>query len=283
MDRIGLLRGPISLNLLLVIFLSGHTHGDTGLDSSGSRLLGAIAPSGPVLEPAQVDTIPAPAPHSDEERSILTVTGSAQVEAQPDRATIVFAVETEGPTAQEAGEANARSMTAVTAAIRAAGEGVPGLRVESSGYSVTPRYGSMEPDRSREIVGYTARNGVRTLIDDAGRVGELVDAALSAGANRISNLHFEVRDPDTYRHQALQQAVAKARADAEIIAAALGMRLGPALDVQGGAEMPSPRTLSFQAEPFMREMADASPTPVEAGLQTIPAEVRIRFRLENLP
>lgn len=267
---------PLALALLLA---GGHAAGADDPGSVGAHV--AVTPSVAAIQ--SPDTVPGSPSPSDVERSILSVTGSAQVEARPDRATVLFAVETEGETAQEAGESNARLMTTVTEAIRTAGDSSPGLRIESSGYSVSPRYGPTTTDRTREIVGYTARNGIRTTVDDPDRLGALVDAALGAGANRISNLRFEVRDPEPYRQEALREAVRKARGEAETIAEALGMRLGAALEVEGGADITFARGVSFQAESLMRDAADAVPTPIEAGLETIPAEVRIRFRLEPLP
>jgi len=211
---------------------------------------------------------------------VVTVTGTAEVEAQPDRARILFAVETEGATAQEAGERNATLMTAVTEALRTAGDDAPGLRVETSGYSLAPRYGPVRPDQSREILGYTARNTVQVRVDEVERVGPLIDAALGAGANRVANLQFELRDPEPHRHEAVRLAVQRARAEAEVIADALGVPLGPALDVQGGADTFYPMQGFAGME---RAMAMMDATPIEAGMQTISARVTIRFRLDEAP
>ena len=57
---------------------------------------------------------------AQEQESVIIVTGQARVEAEPDRARIYFAVETERATAREAGEANADRITAVAAAVRSA-------------------------------------------------------------------------------------------------------------------------------------------------------------------
>jgi len=214
--------------------------------------------------------------------SFLTVTGTAEVEAPSDRARVLFAVETEGGTARAAGEANALLMTEVSDALRAAGQGMPGFRLETSGYSLTPRYGPTRGVQPQEIVGYTARNTVQVRVDEVDGAGPLIDTALEAGANRVAGLGFEVRDPEPYRHEAVRNAVTRARAEATVMAQALGMELGKAVDVQGGADMYFPRTFMASAARGM-EMADAFATPIEAGAQTITARVTIRFQLEPMP
>jgi uncharacterized protein len=210
--------------------------------------------------------------------SYLTVTGTAEIEAPSDRARIHFAVETDGESARDAGAANAQLMTSVSDALREAGGTSPGFRLETSGYSVTPRYGPPRGSQPQEIVGYVARNTVQVRVDDVELVGPLIDAALEAGANRIAGLYFDVSDPEPYRHEAVRSAVTRARSEAVVIAEALGMALGPPVEVNGGADTFLPRP-AFTAGRAM-EMADAFATPVEAGAQTLSARVTIRFRLD---
>lgn len=208
------------------------------------------------------------------QESTLEVSGRGEVEVAPDRARISFAVETEGASAREAGEANARLMDRVLAAVRETG--AEGLRTETSGYSLRPRYRQGE-DQAREISGYTASNALQVITDDVERVGALVDTALEAGANRVAGLFFEIRDTEPHRRDALRQAVDRARGEAQVMAEALGVRLGDPVRVQGGAERPPPQP--FQAARAEMAMADAPSTPVEAGLQTVSASVTITYRL----
>jgi len=218
----------------------------------------------------------APAPALAQETQ-LNVSGSGFVEVAPDRARISFAVETEEEGAREAGEANARLMDRVITALR--GTGIPDLRIETSGYSLSPRYAPRSGNEPQRIAGYTARNAVEVIVDDVDAVGRLVDTALAAGANRVAGMSFEIRDTEPHRQEALRRAVAAARGEAEAIAEALGMRLGSPVTVQGGADFPQPRA-QFRADMGMAMAAmEAAPTPVEAGLQRVSASVSIQYRL----
>lgn len=206
--------------------------------------------------------------------AFLEVSGNAEVQVSPDRATIVFAVETDAPTAAEAGQENATRMTRVLEAVR--GMGIAGLRVESFGYDLQPVYRYDEPDRRPRVDGYQVRNHVRVILPDPQGVGRVIDVAVGGGANRVASLSFEASDTEPARLEALRAAVGKARAEAEAIAGAMGTTLGEPLEVRGGAAMPPPNQPYFRGAMVAME---AAATPIEAGTQTVSANVTIRFRI----
>jgi len=69
------------------------------------------------------------------------------------------------------------------------------------GYSLSPVY--RQPNRNQNeiptIEAYRAVNHVRVRADDLDRVGGLIDASINAGANRITGLTFEAKDPEPAR------------------------------------------------------------------------------------
>lgn len=205
----------------------------------------------------------------------IQVGGRGQVSIEPDRASVRVALESRAGTAAEAAEQNAEVMNRVLTALRSAG--VPGLEIETSGYALNPEYQvSNDGRRVREIVAYQAMNSVQATVSDVEGVGVLVDAAITAGANRITSISFFASDTEDARRQALALAVESARAEAEVIATSLGYELGPPLEVTGGAQRPMP----YEADMAMRSagMAAAAP-PLEAGSQIVTADVSIRFAL----
>ena len=205
--------------------------------------------------------------------STLEVSGSADVRVPADRARVTFAVETEAETARAASGENARRMEAAMAALRDAG--VDGLEIETRGYQLQPRYRRPDPGGTREIEGYRARNLIEVTVPDVEAVGRVIDAAVGAGANRVASLTFEAADTEEARLRALEEAVGRARRQAEAVAGAMGVRLGRALQVQTGSNLPGPVT-RFRAE----AMAAQTPqTPVEPGEQTVSATVTIRYEL----
>jgi uncharacterized protein YggE len=204
----------------------------------------------------------------------LTVSGFAEVQIPADRVRLRFAVETQAVSAAEAASQNGETMRAVLERVRATVG--TGDQVETSGYQLSPRYRpSNNRDLGPEVVGYRAQNAVVAVLRDVDRVGDVLDAALEAGANRVAELTFFAADTEDARLQALRDATARARREAEVIAESLGMRLGPPLTVQsaGGNRPPSP--VAFRSEAAMMDVN----TPVEPGSETVSAGVTITYRL----
>jgi hypothetical protein len=283
-----------------------HSAGRNLLLEPSRRTLVAVAAAsllipmgGVACQTAQIPASPSPAtaapsvrvewedaglalPVVQEGGSVVVVNGTGEVEVLPDRARIAFAVETEGQNATEAGQTNAALIDRVSSALRSAGSGLPGFRMETVGYSLSPRYGPIGDDRTRAIVGYTARNTLQVVVDQVEGLGTLIDEALAAGANRISGLTFELRDPEPNRHEAVRRAIGNARAEAEVIAEALGMALGPPVEVQGEADIFFPRGMAMAADRAI-EFQEQVPTAIEAGPQRVFARVTIRYRLDPAP
>ncbi|MEZ4415640.1 MAG: SIMPL domain-containing protein [Gemmatimonadota bacterium] len=211
-----------------------------------------------------------------ESPAFVEVTGTGQISVKPDQSVVTFAVETEAPTAEAAAQENARLMERVLEAVRRTR--LAALQVGTHGYQLQPVYrAAEEPGQVPRIGGYRALNFVRAQASDVTGVGRLIDAAIGAGANRVAGLEFQVADPEPLRLQALEMAVARARGQAETMARALGVPLGPVLEVHGGAESGGP------FRPYLAREMMVADTPIEAGDQQITATVTVRFALQTHP
>lgn len=225
--------------------------------------------------PATAQSLPTPV-SPEEDRGTLQVSGQAQVQVEADRTAISFAVETEAPSARAASRRNAEMMDAVYRALR--GLDIGGLELETFGYTLSPEYQRPRPPETTATVisGYRAANQVRVTFPGTDRAGEVLDTGIEAGANRVVSLVFLASDTREARLEALKLAVGAAREEAEAMAEAMGVSLGPALEVRGGASAENPRPMAVAYR--MAEGAAPS-TPVEAGGQTVSANVSIIFRI----
>lgn len=213
----------------------------------------------------------AQAPEARERAIVVSASGDVQV--TPDAAEIVLAVESVGTTAKEAGQSNAQLMQRVIAAVAAAG--VPRDSVVTRDYSIHPEYADSKAGEPPRIRGYRASNQVVVKAPSVDRVGSLIDVALGAGANRFEGVNFGVRNPEPARQQALTSAVERARESAEVIARALGVRLGPVLHASTSINTPRPVAYARAAM-----MESAAPTPIQPGEQTIQANVTVSFSIQ---
>lgn len=231
----------------------------------GLALTAALAMAGPL--PGQA------AAHADTTPRVLHVTAQGTVQRTPDRAVVGLAVETLAPTAAEATAANAAAMDRVLAAL--ARLGVPEARIRTTRIELRPQHERRRDGVPPAIVSYQAMNQVMVQLDDMERVGAVVDAAVQAGANRVTGITFQLRDPEAARHEALRLAVQRAGAEAAVLADALGEVLGPPVAVTTGAVRSPPAP--FRAMAMEADVAAA--TPVQPGELDVQATVSITYRL----
>jgi uncharacterized protein len=203
-------------------------------------------------------------------------TGESVIDTKPDRATIHIGVVTQAATADATASQNAKQTTAVLERIKKEIGGKGELR--TTGYSVHPNYSYPNPPNNTppRIVGYNASNTVQVKLDDIALVGRVIDAATSAGANNINGINFEVKDEQAVRRQALGQAARNARASAEALASALGLKVVRVLSADTG----EPVMVQPMHRMAMARMAEArAPTPVEPGSIQVRATVVVTLEV----
>jgi uncharacterized protein len=138
--------------------------------------------------------------------------------------------------------------------------------IQTSEVSLSPRTN----DNGDQIVGYTASNTVTVTVKRLGDAGDIVDAAVGAGANQVYGPNLLASDQDAAYRTALKGAVADARTKAEALAAASSSTLGKITAiVEGGGATPMP----------MAAGAKDSSVPIEAGTQKIEATVSVTFAI----
>ena len=204
--------------------------------------------------------------------SSIRVTGDARVTAKPDRVQIDVGVTTRAALSQDAASQNARELEAVLAAVRKAAGHTAVLRTLS--YSLTPNYRYHPKEGEPTIEGYTALNVVQVQLDDLTRIGAVIDAATQSGANRVQGIQFTLRDQDTVRAQALREAATRARAEVDVLAAALGVKVLRILSVEESSPRFAPVRVYGGAARAMN--AEAAPqTQVESGTLDVTADVTL--------
>ena len=177
----------------------------------------------------------APAAAGDEPPRRLVVNGTGEAKARPDMAVISAGVVVQADTASAALADNTRAMTAVLDQLRAAG--LPAEDVQTSQFTVMPVYETPRPGAETtepRIVGYQVSNQATARVRDLDRLGGILDALVSAGANSVNGPAFDLADPKQLLGEARDAAVADALAKARRYAAAAGVELGEILSIEEG-------------------------------------------------
>src|SRR5688572_2428198 len=203
--------------------------------------------------------------------SIVT-RGQAIVNARPDRAFVMIAAESRSKNSAEAQKQNAVAMNAALQKIEQAG--VPKDAIRTIGYELQPEYDHVNGRQTFRT--YVARNTVEVRLDDIDRVGVVIDAAGAGGATTISGIRFDVRNRAALERDALQQAVADARARADAAAKGAGATIDRIVRIEEeGIHVEPPRPMMRMA----MQTIEATATPVEPSTIEIRASVTLTVSL----
>jgi len=170
--------------------------------------------------------IPAAAEDTQTDKVIL-VSGYGLSTTTPDKVTITFGVETEDPDATIAQSENAALMAKVVAALKNAG--IHDANIQTTGYNIYS-YVLSEYNPGKWANGttvYKVTNTVQIISYDVDKAGSYIDIAVAAGANNVNSLQFGLSDEKLIieRNAAILSAVKSARADADSVSSALGLKI----------------------------------------------------------
>jgi uncharacterized protein YggE len=222
-----------------------------------------------------------PVPPIEQGHTLLTVTADGRTDRAPDLAVFTAGVTTQGKTANEALSANSSAMTRVVASLKRAG--IANRDIQTNNLSVNPVYseprrlpdGSME-QKAPEIVAYQVNNSVTVRQRQLGDYGRVIDALVSAGANQVNGPSFTLDKPDAALDAARTEAMAKARARADLYARAAGLRVVRIVSISESSGYAPPMPMYRMA---VAETAGAPPPPVSAGEVSFSANVTVQFEL----
>jgi uncharacterized protein YggE len=205
------------------------------------------------------------APVAAQERTVV-VKGSATQSVPNDTARLRFSVTKERRSRAAALRIVAIRLRAVLAAVQAFPGVGPG-DVSTGQISIRRVFRNERPL-------YRASEGVTVILHQPERAGEMVSAAIAAGATGTSGPDFFPGDPDLAYTNTLIAAFDQAKAKASALATRAGATLGPVISIEEGSEV-----VPNQAAPRSRDTTEVAP-PVKPGGSTVTATVRVVFALQ---
>jgi uncharacterized protein YggE len=208
-----------------------------------------------------------PLPTSAVER-LVTVSGEATISVAPDTSIIRIGVTSQGKTAHEASDANAKRMISVLAAIK--GSGIADKDVQTSRLTIQPQYDPSKAGAAR-LLGFQVTNQVTVRIRDIDSLPTILDHAIAAGANEMSGIEFIVSEHSKLLDQARDEAIADAHRKAEIYAQAAGAKVGRVVAITEGGSVAPP--------PIAMQALRAGAVPVAPGELTLRAMVTVSYTL----
>ncbi|MET7619245.1 SIMPL domain-containing protein [Streptomyces sp. NPDC005408] len=158
----------------------------------------------------------------------LSVYGAGTVKAEPEVARVKLAVDLLAPTPDEAFKKAGRAVAQLRETLRR--HGIPDSVVSDSRLSLSSEYDGY--NATRKFLGYRCQATYTVETPKLGELQQLIVDAVDAGANRIDEVVFDVRDKPAMRDQARRKAVAAARRKAEVYTEATGVSLGPVVHIE---------------------------------------------------
>jgi uncharacterized protein YggE len=209
----------------------------------------------------------------------VTVSGSGEVAAEPDLAHVTLGVEARKPTMAEARAAVATTVDRVLALTR-------DLRIDpklvnATRVQVQPEYSWNEKDRKRVLLGYIVSRQVQVELRDLEQLGPLLERAVDAGVNQVNDPVLESSRRKSLEREAMAKAVEDARLNAETLARAAGVRLGPVRALNGSSSAP-PMPM-YRRSAVMADAAMAPEATYQPGDMKFSAVVNAEYDLVVTP
>ena len=224
----------------------------------------------------------------------FSVTGEAKVVAVPDVAVFTFSVITEG--GKDIAALQKQNTDKMNQAIAFAKEqGVDAKDIQTQSYNLNPRYTSYDCYSNSStggrvcppatITGYTINQIAEVKVRDFSKIGDIMAGVVEKGANSVSDFQFTIDEPATYQNLAKEEAIAKAKAKAEMVAKAAGFSVGRLLGIDDSYYAPVSYTNSYLRNESMgvgiaMDSAKAIAPSIEAGSQEVKSTVTLRYEIK---
>jgi uncharacterized protein YggE len=208
----------------------------------------------------------------------INVDAEGKVMANPDVARLTLEVETQTATAAAAGQENAKQADGVLSAVKQVLG--PQDKLRTLGYRLMPVHSYKDKSSPPEIKGYRAVNQLEVKVLDVARLGTVIDTALKNGATRVNGPYWSHSRIEELQRQAAVNALERARALAEALAQAAGLKIKGVDKISTGIRIISPRGAG---EPYLMAKAASptSPTPIEVGEEEIKAHIQAVFLVSH--
>ncbi|MEQ1652048.1 MAG: SIMPL domain-containing protein [Hyphomicrobium sp.] len=218
----------------------------------------------------------AAAPLSAEEKPMdrtVTVSASGSVSAEPDEATISTGVSSDAKSAREAMSKNNEAMKKVIAELKT--QGVDAKDIQTTQFNVEPVYVYPKEGQPPVVTGYRVNNMVSVRVRNLDKLGGVLDQLVTAGANQMNGISFDVSKAETLKDEARKDAMANALRRAKLLATAAGADVGEVVQISEEVTHAGPRPVVFAKRAAMAESA-----PVERGSQELETRVTVTWKLK---
>jgi len=206
---------------------------------------------------------------------VVKTTGTAEIKVTPDRAVIQVGVERQSATAKAAKTAADSISRKLLAALKV--RGIEDKDIQTAYLDLQP---TSYYQKQVRINHFTATQSLSVTVRDLAKLDGVMDAVMSAGANRIDGIQYESSELRKYRDQARDQATKAAKEKAVALAQALGNQVGKTYSIEEVQQWNTSYGYGGLASNVAMEAPEKSRGPSTApGQLTVTASVIVSFDL----
>ena len=207
----------------------------------------------------------------------IEVSGTGETRISADTAVISLGVSARDRDVQKAQQTVNENIVGIRQALL--GNGVAEENINTDYMSI---YAIYDYDEDVEKVrAYNASTTLAVKVTDMDLVGRLIDEAFAAGANTLNGISFSASDTEDARNESLKAAVEEARAKAEVLAEASGMKITGIETISEGSAYSYDNSVGNFSAKRMEEATDTGfGTVVQAAKLIVSVTVSITFTAE---
>ncbi len=212
---------------------------------------------------------------SDNATDTIMVTGLGKARANPDQATMSVGVNVSNENINLAVKESNDTIARITEVVKELGVEEDDIQTTNFNIWAEEQWDPETGQRKEEKL-YRVDSTVQINVNDVEKIGEILEASITNGANNIYGLRFGIQDPSGLTAEARLGALDDARQRAEQIAAELGVTLGEVqsvVEISGGSVMPF-----FESAEFGIGGGGGEP-PISEGSMTVTVSVQVTFKI----
>ena len=207
---------------------------------------------------------------------MISVSGEAHGQFAPDQAVLSLSLISHNPNlvaAKKENDGKLDKLVAIAREFKIAKEDIA-----ASNVSISPEY--KYDNNQQQFVGYMVNRSVTLTLQELAIHERVLSAIVDAEIDQVNGIEFTLKNPEDAAMKLRAKAVANAKATAEALAQAAGVKLGQPIAIsEGGASMPMPpqAMMAMRADVAMEKSSVAPSLP---GLIKLSQSVNVTFGLE---
>lgn len=213
----------------------------------------------------------------------IYVSGTGEVLAVSDIASLYINLNKEGKTAKEAQTLLNESITKVLAYLK--DQKIEDKDIKSEYGGLNPKYSYEQiaclaypcPTKDPKIVGYTATQSITVKVRVVDNASEIRTGLATIGVTDISGPTFSIDDEEVFKVEARSKAITDAKAKAKVLVGELGVKLGKVVSFSesNGGYYPM-----YEAKAMMSDSSGSAPAPIlPKGENKITSNVTITYEI----